>query len=65
MESLAMAVRQYPEIVKFINLWKQTELERLPYAGENAAIQAGRSQILMEIAKLVNEVPAKLANAHR
>lgn len=54
-KSLAMTVRQYPEIVEFFNLWKQTELERLPYSGENAAIQAGRSQVLMEIVKLLNQ----------
>lgn len=56
-KSLAFAVRQNPEILDWIESWCEQELERLPYSKDNWAVQAGRSQVLMELRKLLTEAP--------
>ena len=56
-KALALMVRQYPEVLEWFEEWQRSELERLPYAGENSAVQAGRSQVLIEQVKLLRSAP--------
>jgi hypothetical protein len=56
-KALALMVRQYPEVLEWFVEWQQSELERLPYAGENGAVQSGRSQVLIEQVKLLKQAP--------
>lgn len=56
-KALAITVRQYPELHHWIRDWQVSELDRLPYAGQNSAVQSGRCQVLMELVKLLNNAP--------
>jgi len=55
--ALAVVVRQYPHLIKWLDEWQMTELERLPHAVNNAAVAQGRCQVLNELVKLAHESP--------
>lgn len=56
-KALAVCVRQYPELLEWVNNWRQHELEQLPNVSNNVALAQGRCQVLSELAKLMNESP--------
>lgn len=55
-DRLTQLVRHSPEVLEWFEQWAQTELERLPYSGANHAIQAGRTQVLMEQVKFLRQL---------
>jgi hypothetical protein len=57
LKALATVANQYPEIVQFLDTWRQHELETLPSVTNNVTLQQGRCQVLGEISKLVNQSP--------
>lgn len=62
-KAMALAVRQYPEILEYIAAWRTHELEQLPQAINNAALMQGRCQVLGELYKLVKESPELAAKS--
>jgi hypothetical protein len=56
-KSMAMAVRQYPELLKFFDAWRTHELENLPNALNNPAVSQGRCQVLGELLKFAKDAP--------
>jgi len=62
-KALAIAVRQYPEIMEYIASWRTHELKQLPHAVNNAALMQGRCQVLGELYKLVKESPELAAKS--
>ena len=57
LKALATVANQYPEIVQFLDTWRQHELETLPSVTNNVTLQQGRCQVLTELSKFVNESP--------
>jgi hypothetical protein len=54
-EMVAKMSGHYPEIKKWLNDWRQHELEQLPNVSPAAVATAqGRCQVLTELCKLVN-----------
>lgn len=60
-KGLAMAVRQYPELVSWLEVVLAHELKRLPYAVDNPTLFQGRCQMVSEIVDFVRETPATAA----
>jgi hypothetical protein len=60
-KSVAMAVRQYPEVLEFLGQWRMHELENLPAAVNNTAVSQGRCQVLGELYKFAKEAPEMAA----
>jgi hypothetical protein len=56
-QALAVAVRQYPELLDWIRDWRMHELEQLPHAIQNPALQQGRCQVLGELYKFAKDAP--------
>lgn len=56
-QALAITVRQYPEILQWVEGWKQRELDTLPHAVNNPALAQGRCQVLQEISNLLKQAP--------
>lgn len=56
-KAVAMAVRQYPEILQYLNDWRTHELENLPNAVNNSAVSQGRCQVLGELYKFAKDAP--------
>ena len=56
-KALANTVRQYPEVLEWLEGWSTEELSRLPNATQNTALAQGRCQILTELSKFVSESP--------
>jgi len=61
-KALAGAVRQFPDLLRWIEAWRAHELEQLPMAVNNAAVAQGRCQVLGELAKFAREAPEHAAN---
>jgi hypothetical protein len=57
-KGLAMAVRQHPEVLVWLEGVLAHEIKRLPYAIENAAMFQGRCQVLSELIEYAKETPA-------
>jgi hemoglobin-like flavoprotein len=54
-EMFARMASNYPEVAKWLNEWRQHELEQLPNVSTAAVATAqGRCQVLTELCKLVN-----------
>ena len=62
-KALAATVRQYPEVLEYINEWRMRELEQLPQAINHAAVLQGRCQVLCELYKLAKEAPDHAAKS--
>jgi hypothetical protein len=56
-KALALAMRQYPEVLDWIGDWRRQELESLPYASNTSALSQGRCQVLCELYKFAKESP--------
>ena len=56
-KAVAMAVRQYPEILQYLSDWRMHELENLPSTVNNAAVSQGRCQVLGELYKFAKDAP--------
>ena len=61
-KALANTVRQYPEVLEWLEGWR-TEVEQLPNVAQNTALAQGRCQILIELSKLVKESPETAAKS--
>jgi hypothetical protein len=57
MQGLAKLARHNSDVAAWLEQAYRTELERLPYAGENSAVMQGRCQVLGELTKLIKEAP--------
>jgi hypothetical protein len=57
-KSLAMAVRQHPEILEWLDGLLAHEMKRLPYAQDSTAVFQGRCQALVELIEFAKETPA-------
>lgn len=57
-KGLAMAVRQHPEVLVWLEGLLAHEVKRLPYAIENTAVFQGRCQVLTELIEFAKESPA-------
>ena len=62
-KALANTVRQYQEVLEWLEGWSTEELSRLPNATQNTALAQGRCQILIELSKLVKESPETAAKS--
>lgn len=60
-KGLAMAVRQHPELLAWMEGVLAHEMKRLPYAVENPAVFQGRCQMLVELIEFSKEAPAVAA----
>jgi len=56
-KALAVVVRQYPEVMEWIEEWRNNELGSLPYATNTSALSQGRCQVLCELYKFAKESP--------
>lgn len=61
LRGLAMAVRQHPEVLTWMEGVLLHELRRLPYAVENPAVFQGRCQMLTELVEFARAAPAVAA----
>jgi hypothetical protein len=60
-KGVGMAVRQHPEVLKWLEDVLAHELKRLPYAVENPAVFQGRCQMVVELLEFAKESPAMAA----
>mgnify|MGYP003652661721 CR=1 FL=1 len=56
-KAFALMVRQYPDVLTYLQAWRTHELENLPFALANSAISQGRCQVLGELVKFAQEAP--------
>lgn len=56
-KAMAITVRQYPELMQFLEEWRMRELETLPQALNHPAVLQGRCQVLNELYKFAKEAP--------
>lgn len=56
-KSFALAVRQYPELLQFLDSWRTHELEMLPSVVNNPAVSQGRCQVLGELCRFAKDAP--------
>lgn len=56
-KALANTVRQFPEVLEWLEFWYGHELSQLPYAKDNSAVAQGRCQVLSELHKLAKDSP--------
>jgi len=54
---MAQAVRQYPELLRWLQEWRMHELERLPNAVDSTGVYQGRCQVLGELTKFATDAP--------
>jgi hypothetical protein len=65
-EMVARMAANYPEIAKWLNDWRQRELEQLPNISSGAvSLAQGRCQVLTELCKLVNSSRDLAAQSRR
>ncbi len=57
-KAVAASVRNYPDMVLWLESVYQTELKRLPYAQDNPALFQGRCQMVGELLEFAKESPA-------
>jgi hypothetical protein len=60
-KGLAMAVRQHPEVLVWMEGLLAHELKRLPYAVDNPAVFQGRCQMMTELIEFAKQSPAVAA----
>lgn len=54
----ATVVRQYPELLRWLEDWYKRELEMLPHVVNQPAVSQGRCQVLGELCRFVKESPS-------
>lgn len=57
-KGLAMAVRQHPELLAWMEGVYAHEMKRLPFAIDNPAVFQGRCQMMGELIEFAKESPA-------
>jgi hypothetical protein len=57
-KGLAMAVRQHPELLAWMEGVFAHEIKRLPWSIDNPAVFQGRCQMLSELIEFAKEAPA-------
>jgi hypothetical protein len=57
-KAVALAVRQYPEILNYLEEWRMHELEMLPNAINSPAVSQGRCQVLGELYRFAKDAPS-------
>jgi hypothetical protein len=62
-QQLASIATQHPDVVVWLEQWRQHELEQLPYATNSPALYQGRCQTLNELVKFVKESPTIMAKS--
>ena len=62
-KALATVVRQYPDVIKFVEEWRMHELEQLPHVTQNTTLAQGRCQVLTELLKFMKESPETAAKS--
>lgn len=62
-KALAITVRQYPELLEFLNEWRSKELENLPQAVNHVSVLQGRCQVLNELYKFAEQAPDHAAKS--
>lgn len=62
-KAFASMVRTHPEVMKFLDAWRNHELENLPNAVNNAAVMQGRCQVLGELVKFAKDSPELAAKS--
>lgn len=60
-KGVAMAVRQHPELLVWLESVLAHEMKRLPYAVDNPAVFQGRCQMAVELIEFAKEAPAVAA----
>ena len=60
-KAVATAVRQFPEILEYLEQWRMHELENLPVTVNNPAVSQGRCQVLGELYKFAKDAPSLAA----
>ena len=60
-KAVATAVRQFPEILEYLEQWRMHELENLPVTVNNPAVSQGRCQVLGELYKFAKDAPEMAA----
>jgi hypothetical protein len=60
-KGLAVAVRQHPEVLAWMEGVLAHEIKRLPYAVDNPAVFQGRCQMMVELIEFAKESPAVAA----
>ena len=60
-KGVAMAVRQHPELLVWLENVLAHEIKRLPYAVDNPAVFQGRCQMVVELIEFAKEAPAVAA----
>lgn len=60
-KGVALAVRQHPELMTWLEHVLAQEMKRLPYVAENSAVCQGRCQVLIELIEFTKEFPAMAA----
>jgi hypothetical protein len=57
-KGIAMAVRQHPELLAWMEGVFAHEIKRLPWSIDNPAVFQGRCQMLSELIEFAKEAPA-------
>jgi hypothetical protein len=57
-QAMATAMRQHPELLEWLQEWRNHELEQLPHVANNTALSQGRCQVLGELYKFAKDAPA-------
>lgn len=60
-KGLGMAVRQHPEVLRWLEDILAHEMKRLPYAVDNPAVFQGRCQMVTELLEFAKESPVLAA----
>ena len=60
-KGVAMAVRQHPEVLDWLDGVYKLEMKRLPYAVDHPAVSQGRCQMLCELIEFARTTPALAA----
>ena len=64
-KAIALATRQFPELLQWVEGWYRQELEQLASVGQNVALAQGRCQVLRELHDLMMKSPDYAANPSR
>lgn len=62
-KAFAITVRQFPELLEFLDQWRMKELEQLPQAINHVAVLQGRCQVLNELYKFAEQAPDQAAKS--
>lgn len=60
-KGLAMAVRQHPEVLEWLEGALAQEIKRLPWTLEHSAVVQGRCQIVIELIEFAKDSPKHAA----